>query len=57
VTNMKNVEVSAQSVINNLLEQNKALVLEVATLKVAIAELSKEIENTQPAPQGEEINE
>jgi regulator of replication initiation timing len=54
---MKNVEVSAQSVINNLLEQNKALVLEVATLKVAIAELSKEIENTQPAPQGEEINE
>ena len=54
---MKNVEVPAQAVINNLLEQNKALVLEVATLRVAIAELSKEIENTQPAQQGAETNE
>lgn len=41
---MNNVQIQAQSVIDNLLEQNKKLVLEVATLQAAVTELTRAIE-------------
>lgn len=34
-----NIQIDAQKVVNNLLEQNKQLVLEVATLKAALEQL------------------
>lgn len=42
---MGNIQIQAQSVIDNLLEQNKKLVLEVATLQAAVSELTKAIED------------
>lgn len=54
---MSNLEISAQLVVENLLEQNKVLVLEVAKLRAAVTQLSKEIQETQIAEQGEQNNE
>lgn len=54
---MSNLEISAQLVVENLLEQNKVLVLEVAKLRAAVAQLSAEIEKTQVVEQGEQNNE
>lgn len=44
---MDNFEVSAEAVINNLLEQNKSLVLEVASLRAAIQSAQKTLESKE----------
>ena len=44
---MSNVEVPVQLVIENLLEQNKKLTLELATLQAAVASLQREVDSTQ----------
>ena len=41
---MGNIEIQAQAVIDNLLEQNKKLVLELATLQAAVAERRRALE-------------
>lgn len=44
---MSNVEVPVQLVIENLLEQNKKLTLELATLQAAVAGLQKDVDAAQ----------
>lgn len=44
---MNNVEVPVQLVIDNLLEQNKKLTLELATLQAAVTSLQKEADSVQ----------
>ena len=44
---MSNVEVPVQLVIDNLLEQNKKLTLELATLQAAVASLQREVDSAQ----------
>lgn len=52
---MGNIEIQAQAVIDNLLEQNKKLVLELATIQAAVAELRRTLEET--SIEGDENNE
>lgn len=43
-----NIQIDAQKVISNLLEQNKQLVLEVATLKAAIEQIDSMFAEGEP---------
>lgn len=49
-----NIEIDIEKVINNLLEQNKQLTLEVATLKAAIEQINYEL-NSPLMPENNSI--